>query len=384
MGNIPGMRVALVAECFLPSVNGVTNSVLRILEHLRLRGHDAIVIAPGPGADAHEGVRVVRGPGVPMPMYKSLPLALPSRARVTAALEEFEPDVVHLAAPAVLGSSAAEVAGDLGVPSVGVFQTDFAGFATRYHGRALVRPIWRHLRRVHGRCQLTLAPSSMAVWELRRQGIAPVERWARGVNLERFNPAHRDHDLRAQLAPRGELLVGYVGRLAPEKRVHLLSHLAGLTGVRVVVVGDGPSRRRLERALPKAAFLGFREGAELSAAVASLDVFVHLGAHETFCQAVQEALASGVPVVAPAAGGPFDLVRHGENGWLFPPDQPALLHQQVGTLVAEPALRAAMARRARASVEGRSWSAIGDELLGHYERVAGIRGVRLGPHRVAA
>lgn len=365
------MRVALVAECFLPAMNGVTGSVLRVLEHLRRHGHEALVVAPGPGPDEHDGLPVVRVPSIPMPMYKSLPVALPGERRVADALAAFGPDVVHLAAPVVLGAAGARVARRLDVPAVALYQTDLAGFATRYHGRPLVRPIWRHLRAVHGGCDLTLAPSSMAVWELRRQGIAPVERWARGVDLERFHPRHRDDDLRARLAPRGEVLVGYVGRLAPEKRVHLLDHLAGMTGIRLVVVGDGPSRRKLERALPTAAFLGFLSGAELAAAMASLDVFVHLGAHETFCQAVQEALACGVPVVAPAAGGPFDLVRHGENGWLFPPDEPRLLPEQVGTLVAEPALRAAMGERARASVEGRSWGVLGDELLGHYRRAMG-------------
>jgi phosphatidylinositol alpha 1,6-mannosyltransferase len=366
------VRVALVAECFLPAVNGVTGSVLRVLEHLRRRGHEAVVVAPGPGPAEHEGVPVIRVPSIPMPMYKSLPLALPGEKRVAAALADFRPDVVHLAAPVVLGAAGARAARALDVPTVGLYQTDLAGFATRYHGRPLVRPIWRHLRTVHGGCDLTLAPSSMAVWELRRQGINPVERWARGVDLARFHPGHRSDALRRELAPKGEVLVGYVGRLAPEKRVHLLQHLAGMTGIRLVVVGDGPSRRKLEKQLPGAAFLGFRSGAELSAAMASLDVFVHLGAHETFCQAVQEALACGVPVVAPAAGGPFDLVRHGENGWLFPPDEPRLLPEQVGTLVAEPALRQAMGERARASVLGRSWEVLGDELLGHYRRAMGV------------
>lgn len=365
------MRVAIVAECFLPTVNGVTGSVVRILDHLRRRGHDALVVAPGPGGDEHEGVPVVRVPSVPMPFYRSLPVAVPRREQLRSVLRDFDPDVVHLAAPAVLGAAGAHAAAALDLPSVGVYQTDLAGFASRYHAKPLARTIWHHLREVHGRCTLTLAPSSMAVWELRRRGVTTVELWARGVDLDRFHPRHRDDDLRRQLAPRGEMLVGTVGRLAPEKRVHLLSVLEGLTGIRLVVVGDGPSRRRVERALPGAAFLGFLGGADLSAAMASLDVFVHLGAHETFCQAVQEALAAGVPVVAPAAGGPVDLVRHGDNGWLFPPDAPELLRPQVATLVAEPARRAAMARRARASVEGRSWERIGDELLAHYARVCG-------------
>lgn len=374
------MRIAIVAETFLPTVNGVTGSVLRVLDHLERRCHDALVVTPGPGPDHHGSVPVVRTPSVPLPFYRGIPMALPTD-RVAAALAAFRPDVVHLAAPVALGAAGAAAAAAIGVPSVAVYQTDLAGFAGRYHA-GLLRPlIWRWLRRIHDQCALTLAPSTMSVWQLRRQGIGPVARWGRGVDLVRFNPCHRDEALRADLAPDGEVIVGYVGRLAPEKCVDRLVHLDGLRGVRVVVVGDGPSRASLERALPRARFLGFRDGHELSAAMASLDVFVHGGAHETFCQAVQEALASGVPVLAPAAGGPVDLVRHGENGWLFPPDDAALLRPMVSTLVAEPRLRAAMAGRARASVAHRSWAVLGDELLGHYAAVTGRRVGDLHPAR---
>jgi phosphatidylinositol alpha 1,6-mannosyltransferase len=135
------------------------------------------------------------------------------------------------------------------------------------------------------------------------------------------------------------VLVGYVGRLAAEKRVRLLE---GLPGCRVVVADDGPLRRHLERRLPWVSFLGFRGGRELLEVFAALDVFVHTGADETFCQAAQEALASGVPVVAPAAGGPSDFVHHGENGYLWPADDPDRLRAAVAALVASPATRAAM------------------------------------------
>jgi phosphatidylinositol alpha 1,6-mannosyltransferase len=162
-----------------------------------------------------------------------------------------------------------------------------------------------------------------------------------------------------------------VGRLAREKRVDLLAHLAEQPGVRLVIVGDGPQRARLERRLPGAAFLGFQSGANLSQAVASLDLFVHTGADETFCQAVQEALAAGVPVLAAGAGGPLDLVQHGVNGWLWPPDRPDLLRPAVHALVVDPARRAAMAAAAHHSVEGRTWSVVGDQLLAHYRSVTG-------------
>ena len=136
-------------------------------------------------------------------------------------------------------------------------------------------------------------------------------------------------------------------------------------------MGDGPARRRLERRLPGATFLGYRSGTELARIVASLDVFVHTGPHETFCQAVQEALAAGVPVVAPASGGPLDLVTHGVTGWLYPAGDPSVLRQAVATLAADVRLRREMGAAARASVSGRSWAAVGEQLIGYYLQVTG-------------
>jgi phosphatidylinositol alpha 1,6-mannosyltransferase len=208
--------------------------------------------------------------------------------------------------------------------------------------------------------------------------VRNVAIWPRGVDQRRFDPRHRSSALRRELGggPAGEVLVGYVGRLATEKRVHLLDNLSGMPGVRIVVVGDGPRAHSLRRQLPDATFLGFLEGDQLATAVASLDVFVHTGADETFCQSVQEALASGVPVVAPAAGGPLDLVRHGENGYLYPPDDVAQLSGAVARLVANPALRARMGEAARSSVRMRTWERVGDVLIRHYREASGVRTVR--------
>ncbi len=359
-----------MTESFLPAVNGVTNSVLRIIEQLHRRGHHAMVVAAGPGPLEYEGAPVTRVRAVPLPMYPSFPVAVPSRD-VEAALRSFRPDVVHLASPAALGAIGAVAARRLRVPAVAVFQSDLPGFARRYGFGLATAGLWRYLRWVHRHAALTLAPSSATAWELERHGIAPVARWGRGVDTDRFHPRHRSERLRRSLAPNGEMIVGYVGRLGAEKQVHRLARLGDLPGCRVVVVGDGPARRALERRLPDARFLGFLTGVELSRAFASLDVFVHTGSNETFCQAVQESLAAGVPVVAPATGGPLDLVAHGETGWLFPAEHPEVLRSAVATLAAEPERRARMGRAARESVAGRTWAEVCGELLGHYETVLG-------------
>lgn len=367
----PGaLRVVVVAESFLPAVNGVTNSVLRIVDELSRRGHECIVVAPGPGAASVEGTPVIRVRSFDLPRYGDLRIGLPT-ARLAALLKRLRPDVVHLASPALLGAAGIVAARRLGIPTVAVYQTDLAGFASRQRLRLATRPLWAWVSWVHRQADLTLAPSTAAAWELRAHGVTDVARWARGVDLERFHPGHRDDSLRRRLAPDGEVIVGYVGRLAPEKQVHRLAALDGRPGLRVVIVGDGPERAALERALPNAAFLGLRRGDELGVLFASFDVFAHTGLDETFCQTVQEALASGVPVVAPASGGPLDLVQHGANGYLWDPAAPASLAEAVGELAASPALRARMGSAARASVLHRPWARLVDELLDHYRAVVG-------------
>jgi len=216
---------------------------------------------------------------------------------------------------------------------------------------------------------MTLAPSSVTAADLREHGMERVRLWGRGVDTARFDPGRRDHELRAELAPDGEVLVGYVGRLATEKRVDLLGSLAGLDGVRAVITGGGPEEEELRKALPNAVFLGERRGDDLARVYASLDIFAHTGPFETFGQTIQEAAASGLPVVAPASGGPLDLVDEGVTGHLVRPEDGNALAGAVAGLAADAERREAMGSAARVKVMNRTWSALTDELIGHYETV---------------
>ncbi|MFN3218986.1 MAG: glycosyltransferase family 4 protein [Acidimicrobiales bacterium] len=361
------MRVLISAESFVPEVNGVTNSVLQVLAHLDRRGHDAMVIAAAPGPVEIDGVPVLRVPGISLPRYRSLNVGWRAPARISEEIRRFRPDVVHLAAPVVLGAAVASAAARERVPSVAVFQTDLSGFVRDYGLGVAGRGVWAWLRRVHDLAELTLVPSSASAFDLRRHGIGPLAIWGRGVDSIRFHPARRDDALRRELSPDDRPIVGYVGRLASEKRVQHLAGPASLPGAHSVVIGDGPARGRLERTLDGTRFLGLLHGEQLAAAMASLDVFVHTGPHETFCQAIQEAMASGVPVIAPASGGPLDLVQHGRTGYLYPSAHPELLTAIAATLLGDRALRERMGSAARQAVEHRTWTALGDELLGHYE-----------------
>lgn len=373
------MRVAIVAESFLPNVNGVTNSVLRVIEHLRRTGHEVLVVAPDtprgeePADRVHDGVRIHRVPSRMFPKVTSLPLGVP-RPRMVGVLRGFEPDVVHLASPALLGYGGLHAARHLGVPTVAVFQTDVAGFAESYGAGVMTRAAWAWTRHLHGLADRTLAPSTSAMENLAAHRVPRVHHWGRGVDVTGYVPSARDAALRAAWSPAGKPVVGFVGRLAPEKHVERLAALARRDDLQVVVVGDGVDAAKLRTLMPSAVFTGALYGPELATAYASMDVFVHPGEHETFCQAVQEAMASGLPVVAPNAGGPRDLVAPMHTGLLLDVGEfEAKLSGAVDHLLAE---RQRYSIAARRSVLGRTWPAVCAQLVGHYEDVLGLRGVR--------
>ncbi|MFC5501349.1 GDSL-type esterase/lipase family protein [Lysinimonas soli] len=387
------MRVALIAESSLIHMNGVTHSLLQVLRHLRANGHETLVIAPragddDPGSEQLHGAELSLLRSVPLPSYPEVRLVFARARALSAILREFTPDVVHLASPFVLGWQGLRAAELLGIPTVAIYQTDIPGYAQRYGMPVATQALAQHVARIHRRATLTLAPSSSAIAELSDAGVDRLRHWARGVDAERFHPGRRDEALRRRLAPDGEVIIGYVGRLAPEKQVEDLRAIAALPGTRLVIVGDGPSRPALERLLPGAAFLGFLGGDGLAEAVASFDLFVHPGENETFCQTVQEALASGVPTVAVGRGGPLDLVQNSRTGWLYRPGDLDDLRARVLDLVGDAGKRRAFSIAARESVANRSWARLGDELIGHYRdairmRRAGVDRRDTAPAQVA-
>lgn len=380
------MRIAIITESFPPDVNGVAHCVVRVAENLVRRGHHPLIIAPEPArgttaVDNQFRYPVERVRSVPLPGYPTFRLGLPT-PRTRRAITRHRTEVVHLASPVALGAWGSHVAKALDLPMVAVYQTDLPNYARAYRlGPFTEAFAWRWLRDIHNAAGRTLAPSSVTAAGLLEHGMERVWLWGRGVDIERFQPARRDERLRRELAPGGEVIVGYVGRLAMEKRVDLLASVASLPGVRLAVTGGGPMDTELRQALPSAAFLGTRHGEDLARIYASLDVFVHTGPFETFGQTIQEAAASGLPVIAPAAGGPLDLVAEGVSGFLVPPGDGDALAAAVGRLVADPALRSQMGEAARRRVLTRSWPALVGELVGHYAAVLGAEPV---PARMAA
>ncbi|WP_245532322.1 glycosyltransferase family 4 protein [Corynebacterium caspium] len=363
----------------------MTNSVLQILKYFRSQEPqvEALIIAPGtakaPSTPATPdtpatpstvyGFPVVTVPSTYLPRISSLPVGIP-HPKIWRELKSFRPDIVHLASPFLLGFQGVLCANLLKIPAVAVFQTDIAGFSRNYRLGWLEKAAWKWISKLHNRASVTLAPSSAAATALQAHGIENIARWGRGVDTEIFHPSRREPKLRKQWDPSGNrLLVGYVGRLAPEKHVERLAELDKDPTVQVVIVGDGVSRRQLETILPNAIFTGVRKGTELAAAYASMDIFIHPGEFETFCQTIQESQASGTPAIAPRAGGPMDLITDNQTGKLLPLDGFAAALPETVHKLREGKILVEMRIKSRQAVLGRTWNHVVAELMRHYQQV---------------
>jgi len=368
------MRVAIVSESFLPRVNGVTRTVMALSSHLRQRGHQAILFAPGEGVEECDGFEVVRVRGIGTGIYPDLtisPLAPGMRRR----LREFDPDIVHLASPAALGRCGARVARSLRLPVAAHYQTDLLAYARAYGGTALALLAGAAERHLYNRCTATYAPTPAMASELRRRGFERVLVSGRGVDTTLFHPG-RPGALEASgrwpagAGPR----VLCVCRLAREKGLDRVIRAAREhPDLRFLLVGTGPLADELGRAAPSSVRLaGLLEGEALADTYAAADIFLHPASTETFGQVIQEAMASGLPVVGVGAGGTASLVEDGRTGFLADA-RGDRLGEVLAAAVRSPNLPM-MGAAARQAVAKRSWSGVFDALLEDYAGFAHAQG----------
>ncbi|MQA90728.1 MAG: glycosyltransferase [Gemmatimonas sp.] len=372
----PRMRVAYFTESLYPHVDGVSRTLARLFDTLLLRGIDFRVFSPFlPPKEVgwRDRVRVMRY--VRFPPYPDYRVSLPYGQRIGEALEEFGADLVHVVSPTPLAYRAQGIARRLGIPVVGSFHTHFASYF-RYYGLGPLEPIgWRLLRAFYSRCERVYAPSASIGRELASQGIESVELWSRGIDLAGFSPEHRDPAIRGLIGAADTVpVLLMVSRLVREKDLADLVEIDRILrgrGVRfaLALVGDGPMRARLERKLSHGTFAGHRSGPDLARWYASADVFVFPSTTETLGNVVLEALASGLPAVVSDRGGPQDMIRHGENGFIARANDPFDFATHLQRLLENPDLRTRLAHNARASADSRDWHEINGTLLDSYRKV---------------
>ncbi len=364
------MRIAIFAETFLPKWDGIANTLCHFLEYLAWHRHTALMFAPEGAPDHYAGTPIVGLPAFAFPFYPDLRL-VPPIMNVERRLADFRPDIVHIVNPAFLGLVGLRHARNLDVPVVASYHTDLPGYTDTYHLSWVRDSLWAYFRWLHNQADLNLAPSHFTQLELEAHGFERVGVWSRGVDTKQFHPARRGAAWRTRLTdghPDAPLLL-YVGRLAIEKRVEWLRPvLEALPQVRLAIVGDGPLRAALEAqfAGTPTVFTGYLRGDDLAAAYAAADLFTFPSANETFGNVVLEAMASGLPAIAPCAGGPVDLIIPGVNGFLCAPHDQAEWLAFIRLCVEDPALLKRMGLHARRFAESRSWEMVFNELLRDY------------------
>lgn len=376
------MHIELVTETFPPEINGVAMTLSHLVEGLAQRGHRVAVVRPRQGASDRPRTDGLYAeelcPGLPIPGYAFLRLGLPARGRLLRRWRRIRPDLVHIATEGPLGYAALSAAGRLGLPVTSSFHTNFHHYSRHYGAAFLTRPALAYLRHFHNRTQITLSPTAALNAELARDGFRGVRLLARGVNTHVFTPAVRSAELRASWgAGPDDLVVVHVSRLAAEKNYGLLSRAYDAIAranprARFVIVSDGPLRRRLQRAFPRAHFTGFLPREELARHYASADLFLYPSLTETFGNVVTESMASGLPVVAFNYAAAARYIHHGENGWHVPREDESGFIAAALTLAADPALRRRLGTAARATAETISWDQVIDGLERDLLEIAGL------------
>ena len=376
----PGLRVALVTETYPPEVNGVAATLARVADGLRQRGHQLQLVRPrqtrgetGAGGNAQDsGFAEVLMRGLAIPRYPQLKMGLPARRALLRLWSTQRPDVVHIVTEGPLGWSALQAARHLRLPVVSDFRTNFHAYSAHYGVGWLRVPVMAYLRKFHNRTHSTMVPTDLLRRELAAAGFERLRVVARGVDTQRFAPSRRSEALRAQWgAGRGTLVALCVGRLAAEKNLGVLLDAAAAmreqhTALRLVLVGDGPERARLQQRCPDAVFSGVRHGDDLAAHYASADVFLFPSMTETFGNVVPEAMASGVAVVAYDHAAAGQLIRHGDNGLLARLGEASEFCRVARRAGADRAGLREMGARARHSVMSLDWERIVDAVEVEY------------------
>ena len=374
------MKIAIFTETFLPKIDGVVTILCQVLERLQTKGHQVLLFGPPGGPQEYAGAEIVGVGGPRFPLYPELRINIPRRF-VWEKIKAFQPDLVHIVSPFFLGPFGFSYARRLNVPILASFHTHVPSYV-RYYGGAFVEPIvWSYLRTLHNQADVNLCPSTETLRDLRSHGFERVRWWQRGIDTRRFTPGPRDMALRARLTDGNpdELLVLYVGRHSPEKRLNLIRDpLAGVPGVRLTMVGGGPSHEQLKRHFrgTRTTFPGFLRGEELVDAYRAADVFLFPSTTETFGLVALEAMACGVPVIAANTGGVLDIIRDGENGLLFNPERPAEIGALVRRLQQQPALRERLAEQGLQHARSRSWQSTMDQLIDYYGVATRVFGMR--------
>lgn len=355
------LHLCLVTETYLPEVNGVANSLQRLISHLNPELFRVSIIRTAPKVEYEQAPNEIWVRGLSVPQYPDVQLGLPAGQRIRRAWKLDPPDIVYVATEGFLGASAVAQARYFSLPVISAFHTNFHRYSDYYGMGWIHTAVMAWMRRFHNRTDATLVPSRAMVKELSAARIERVEWLSHGVDCQHFCPSLRRQELRRDWGVKDEIVLLYVGRLAAEKNLQVALEAAEVAmkhghRVRTVVVGDGPLRAELQAHYPHMLFTGVKTGSELASHYASADVFLMPSQTETFGLVTLEAMASGLPVVAYNMAAAGECVRVGVDGYLAQDETPSAFSAALLQMLNfDPTL---MGIDARSQAESYSWQMV--------------------------
>lgn len=368
------MKIALFTDTFAPDVNGVAMTLKRLIDYLEAQGIDYRVFAPK-SAGQHFTSEIYAMKSLPFFLYPECRMAFPNMLHVKEELQQFQPDLIHVATPFNVGLCGLYYAKKLGIPVVGSYHTDFDKYLDYYEVPFLKKLLWRYMRWFHRPLRKIFVPSKETMQQLQRHGFTNLAIWSRGIDCKLFHPNRNQQvAIREQYHITKKHILLYVGRIAPEKDVMLLpliheqlpAHIR--ENVHWIVVGDGPQKEALARQAPEQMTLaGFLNGEGLADVYAAAELFVFPSATETFGNVVLESLASGTPVVCANEGGVRSIVNNGVTGLLCERNNTQQFAKAITELVDNNHMRKEMGYNGRQHALNQSWNAIFETLLKEYE-----------------
>jgi glycosyltransferase involved in cell wall biosynthesis len=368
------LRVALFSGNYNYVRDGANQALNRLVGYLIRQGVQVRVYSPTVENPAFPATGdVVSIPSVPIPGRSEyrIPLAIPPSVRRD--LADFNPNVVHVSSPDIVGHRAVTWARRRKIAAVASVHTRFDTYLAYYHLQAL-EPLARDImRRFYHRCEVVMAPAESTAVILRAQRMnRDIALWSRGVDREQFNPDRRDMAWRRSVGiADDEMAILFLGRIVMEKGLDVFADAINAfaergTKHRVLVIGEGPGRPWFEEQLPDAIFTGELTGDALAAAVASSDLLLNPSITEAFGNVTLEAMACGLPVIAAEASGTTNLVRHNVTGTLVDGAEPEEFADALEAYARDPDMRRKHGEAGLAVAETMDWDRINAAVLRVY------------------
>ncbi len=365
----------LITETYPPDINGVATTLSKLAEGLLARGHQVHIVRPKQGRHDRRA-KYPANPsstlvwGIAFPWYKGLRLGLPYFGQLRHNIHRFKPDFIHIATEGPLGLAGVLAAYAYGVPVVSSYHTNFFDYS-RYYGLGFLRGIgFEYFRALHNATLKTFVPSQSVKTKVEGYKYKNLAIMSRGVDTALFNPARYSENLRnAWGALSDDLVMLYVGRIAAEKNLTLMLecyHRLRRTNptAKLVLVGDGPQRAKLQREHPELVFVGKRSGTSLAEHYASANLFIFPSFTETYGNVVMEAMASGLVVLAYDYAAGREHIVDGKNGFLAPFRKEQEFLDRFKDLLDRRGEWGPIKRAARETTERLSW----ENIVASYER----------------